>query len=1196
MKKLFIISLLIGLLLATPVSAQVFQYYQGGSGIDVAPSAGYLLIGTSGSNYYPGALTAGSNITITNASGSITINATVGTGSWTYNAGPTSFIYSGTTTDDVVFGANSTATAPFWFDVSAGIFYMYKVNGSKIVLDYVSGASSQGIYWVEGGSDRGFVAWNEVEGVLIGGDGNEGMTVYGKANPESNAVFDLGASSYKWRNLYLSEGINAATGTFSGLITVNGGILSSSSSTIDRLAIDLSTTTYATATELYAGTFRGDASNVTVGLNAESLNELFVDILNKGILDVITISDDGGTTVSWDAGEIYDKANSLVVDTDAEASTILADNDIIYIKWVSGSGLTTSTSQASGDEIEIASVNIQGGDIYDIHQDSLYSVRETDIQMGLASTFPVLVTSGIIYSEDTDVTRAFDLQLSAGTYYHDLHEEHIVSATSSVTSTISIWCGETLYAQRPDIIANSWCSGGSMTSTTAAKYYPWLMFTIDGKMHAIAPTVQYDNLNAAIVGGATQSLPTGLTNHPKSTCVILKGNDTALPTAGGDRWIDIRPTITAAPGGTISDHGNLSGLADDDHSAYLLNTYDTGTGLILTYSSTTSGTSTNWVITGSLAFPNDSILDAYLDYGNLADLEAGGAVTWSNLASGELTSEVLILGVDVKAGTLADTKYCIWDNGNNQIVCNSTPAAGLWTDFGDHVALTASNTDGIHIKASSTAKYLSMDYATVTTAISLPNNSIDSADYAAGSIDHEHLADDVISGAAGVGTFESGDTFLCLENGVGLRECDYDDLPGGAAVDDVNGIVGSVVLAGTANQVTISSSSQTITFALPQSIAQASTPTFAGLALGAGNLTLTGSISTSGSRSTKGWFTDLDVHVNVDAGSLIVSGNATTSGVFYGATITDGTFIVNSGTISAGTWQGTAIADAYIPDNITIDLATLATTLTVTDNESVNESNAILFTANAEQTGGNLAIESDGTLTYNPSTGKVTATGFIGALTGNADTVTGFTPAGGSLTLAGADALTLTTTGATNSTLPLGTKTLVATDVSTLSSLTSVGTIGTGTWEGTAIAAGYYAAGSIDGDDINTNYAGRSLTQTAASPDTLDADAETYVCKHKTAFEDPVATDDFFFGEINTTTTFTSIYCKTLVGTVDLDVSIGGSDINGTDITCDTSGVWDYSLGGDTTGNEGEELALVVASVASSPTYLMVQLNCTYDD
>ena len=65
-----------------------------------------------------------------------------------------------------------------------------------------------------------------------------------------------------------------------------------------------------------------------------------------------------------------------------------------------------------------------------------------------------------------------------------------------------------------------------------------------------------------------------------------------------------------------------------------------------------------------------------------------------------------------------------------------------------------------------------------------------------------------------------------------------------------------------------------------------------------------------------------------------------------------------------------------------------ATTVTVTDNESTDESNALVFVADADVDGGDVGLESDGTLTYNPSDGKVTATGFVGALTGTADTAT----------------------------------------------------------------------------------------------------------------------------------------------------------------------------------------------------------------
>jgi hypothetical protein len=73
------------------------------------------------------------------------------------------------------------------------------------------------------------------------------------------------------------------------------------------------------------------------------------------------------------------------------------------------------------------------------------------------------------------------------------------------------------------------------------------------------------------------------------------------------------------------------------------------------------------------------------------------------------------------------------------------------------------------------------------------------------------------------------------------------------------------------------------------------------------------------------------------------------------------------------------------------DTATVATTVTITDNESTNEANALIFTAGGDVDGGNLGLESDGTLTYNPSTGVVTATGFAGALTGTASIATTIT-------------------------------------------------------------------------------------------------------------------------------------------------------------------------------------------------------------
>ena len=68
----------------------------------------------------------------------------------------------------------------------------------------------------------------------------------------------------------------------------------------------------------------------------------------------------------------------------------------------------------------------------------------------------------------------------------------------------------------------------------------------------------------------------------------------------------------------------------------------------------------------------------------------------------------------------------------------------------------------------------------------------------------------------------------------------------------------------------------------------------------------------------------------------------------------------------------------------TTGTATNALHVNVANNESENEENEITFVEDAAAGGAQRGLESSAKATFNPSTGKITATGFIGALTGDA--------------------------------------------------------------------------------------------------------------------------------------------------------------------------------------------------------------------
>jgi hypothetical protein len=119
----------------------------------------------------------------------------------------------------------------------------------------------------------------------------------------------------------------------------------------------------------------------------------------------------------------------------------------------------------------------------------------------------------------------------------------------------------------------------------------------------------------------------------------------------------------------------------------------------------------------------------------------------------------------------------------------------------------------------------------------------------------------------------------------------------------------------------------------------------------------------------------------VVASDLDTSGNAATATALASARTIGGVSFDGTGNIdlpgvnTAGNQATSGLA-------ATATLAVASTAVTVTDNESTSENNLIAFIANAATATGNHGLEMDGNLTYNPSTGALTATSFSGTVSG----------------------------------------------------------------------------------------------------------------------------------------------------------------------------------------------------------------------
>ena len=107
-----------------------------------------------------------------------------------------------------------------------------------------------------------------------------------------------------------------------------------------------------------------------------------------------------------------------------------------------------------------------------------------------------------------------------------------------------------------------------------------------------------------------------------------------------------------------------------------------------------------------------------------------------------------------------------------------------------------------------------------------------------------------------------------------------------------------------------------------------------------------------------------------------------------------------------------------------------------------------------------------------------------------------------------------------------------------------------------AVDAGEYTAASIDGDDINSNIAGRSLTLTAGSPDTLDVDAELYTDVEPWTFIGAaIAAGQVSFQRAPHALTLVQLDCVANGATTAADIVVTAYECDGNGDNCATTGL-----------------------------------------
>ena len=338
--------------------------------------------------------------------------------------------------------------------------------------------------------------------------------------------------------------------------------------------------------------------------------------LQNGFIDEAEVSlswDDGTRTLTVDAVGAsfrYTHSGVLYSKTTPDTETI-TDTEGLWIFYYDGASLSSlhNPSHVQIDDIIendtlVAYVywdatNSDGRLMVEWHGYRMSPATHHWIHDAIGAVF----VSGMVLSDfviDDLGSDAEDAQFSvASGVFYDEDITHLLSAVAS-TVGLEIWyldgsnwrwatnAGFSILTTGTGRMA--WNDSGLQTEVTNARFALCHVFATnitadDGtspKYIAVQGQAEYMNQNAARLGAEVEitALATGVLPIeelvPVGTVIFQTNNaytnavkSRTRTTAAGDNYVDWRASGIMSAGGSISDHGSLAGLADDDHLQYL---------------------------------------------------------------------------------------------------------------------------------------------------------------------------------------------------------------------------------------------------------------------------------------------------------------------------------------------------------------------------------------------------------------------------------------------------------------------------------------------------------------------------------------------------------------------------------------------------------------------------------------------------